>query len=122
MLRRKQARPQGGKGQAVTSPVTTENNAVDEAIRTLNLKLDVRKQDIWSPGVSFSAEIGEVETLIHEVYQLRSALTASEKDAARYRWLREHRYTDFPGKGNPRFMIGADMDAAIDAAMEKANG
>jgi uncharacterized coiled-coil DUF342 family protein len=62
----------------------------------------------------------EAATAYEQRDEARRALTASEKDAARYRWLREHRYTDFPGKGNPRFMIGADMDAAIDAAMEKA--
>ena len=45
---------------------------VDEAIRTVRLKLEVRKQNIWSPGMVFSAEIQEVETLIAEVERLRS--------------------------------------------------
>jgi hypothetical protein len=44
-----------------------------EAIRTLRLKLQVRKERVWSPGMCFTAEIGEVETLIDEVLRLRGS-------------------------------------------------
>jgi hypothetical protein len=45
------------------SAAPTENE-VAEAIRTLKLKLEVRKQRIWSKRMVFDAEICEVETLI----------------------------------------------------------
>jgi hypothetical protein len=51
---------------------------VDEAIRTVRLKLEVRKQDVWSPGMVFWAEIQEVETLIAEVERLRSQVADLE--------------------------------------------
>jgi hypothetical protein len=56
------------------------------------------------------------------------------KDAARYRWLREQNETleidswtvtthDFTDEDGPeRYWVGADLDAAIDAAMSAAQG
>jgi len=99
----------------MTTPIDTSPEAVAEIERKLyTAHLFKYPQTVCDTAVHM------LRALAAERDALRSALTASEKDAARYRWLREHRYTDFPGKGNPRFMIGADMDAAIDAAMEKA--
>jgi hypothetical protein len=37
--------------------------------------------------------------------------------ARRYGWLRVNRFYEELGRGNPRYMIGDDMDAAIDAAL-----
>lgn len=58
---------------------------------------------------------------------LRSALTASEKDAARYRWLRDKADPadcDIYLASDSAFVSfrAAAVDASIDAAMEKANG
>lgn len=51
---------------------------------------------------------------------LRSALTAEAKQAARYRWLRDNASTqDLHALS---YRSANDIDAAIDAAMEKANG
>jgi hypothetical protein len=64
---------------------------VTEAIRTLRLKLDERKQRVWSPGMAFSAEIGEVETLIVEVERLRAYLNAiadGAHEGASHTWLK----------------------------------
>ena len=63
----------------------------------------------------------------------RSSLTASEKDAARYRWLREQMHIAgaaivevLQPAGDWGNSVTAEspegLDAAIDAAMEKANG
>lgn len=57
----------------------------------------------------------------------RSSLTASEKDAARYRWLRDKADPadcDIYLASDSAFVSfrAAAVDASIDAAMEKANG
>jgi hypothetical protein len=64
---------------------------VPEAIRTLRLKLECRKERIWSPGMVFSAEIGEVETLITDIERLRAYLNAiadGAHEGASHTWLR----------------------------------
>lgn len=43
-----------------------------------------------------------------------------QRDAERYRWLRINRFPEGL-KGNPRYMEGTAMDAAIDAALGAGN-
>lgn len=54
--------------------MNAETATCDEAIRCLRLKLGARKERVWTPGMVFSAEIGEVEMLIAEVEKLRLSL------------------------------------------------
>jgi len=67
---------------------------------------------------------GAAERAADAIDALRTALTASEKDAARYRWLRKGGSNDFgadyyrafekDGYGGSTLKFEADLDAAID--------
>lgn len=86
--------------------------------------------DTYSMASAAERAADAIETLARERDALRSALTASEKDAARYRWLRDqYRCMSPKMDGNHHWspkmaaiLRGPSVDAAIDAAMEKANG
>ena len=85
----------------------------------------------WSDGEH--AHGSEIESCLLELQRLRASSTASEKDAARYQWLREQMHIAgaaivevLQPAGDWGNSVTAEspegLDAAIDAAMEKANG
>lgn len=79
----------------------------------------------WSDGEH--AHGSEIESCLLELQRLRASSTASEKDAARYRWLRDKADPadcDIYLASDSAFVSfrAAAVDASIDAAMEKANG
>ena len=56
-----------------------------------------------------------------EITTLRARVQELEKDAARYRWLRnmDHWPATFDSHSAPEPIRGPELDAAIDAAMQK---
>ena len=83
------------------------------------------------PGYAWHAEIAGY---LGDLHLLRTALTAAEKDAGRYRWLKNDAILwGEDGEQTPWCVVGTShvdaepvfgqvMDAAIDAAMEKSHG
>lgn len=113
MLRRKQARPQGGKGQAVTSPVTT-----DQSIRTERLEYlaDVKR------GIDDPHDVGYYEccAMAAELLRVRAALTASG-EALREYGHHKNSCRFVSNVPNPGIRPGS-CTCGLEAAMEKANG
>ena len=72
----------------------------------------------------WSASCGDVAAAVDEQMRLRAALAEAQKDAARYRWLRERvgvdvreKYAYFPLRRSQ--LDNSATDAAIDAAMNE---
>lgn len=64
--------------------------ALDEVIRCIGLKMEVRKQNIWSPNMVMWAEIGEIQTLLDWIEQKRPAPeTSCEHEWSAVRHLHE---------------------------------
>lgn len=68
-----------------------------------------------------AGNVDAAQDATRELEALRSQLTASEKDAARYRWLRDGNNENYGVAVEiAQDMYGTDWDEEIDAAMEKA--
>jgi hypothetical protein len=71
--------------------------SLDEAIRRIGLKMEVRKRNIWSPNEVMWAEIGEIQTLLD--------------------WIADRRATETRGyRGDSLEKLLADMRVAVGAA------
>ena len=110
----------------MTSPVTTARD-IPALLTRLRDEADLCRND---GAADVAALLDEAAGSIED---LQLSATASEKDAARYQWLREQMHIAgaaivevLQPAGDWGNSVTAEspegLDAAIDAAMEKANG
>lgn len=107
----------------MTSPVTTDRSRQAALLALLDTM--IADPYMFAPQVVASA----AERARDMIVALDSSATASDKDAARYRWLRQSSFTsgirvdsfEFP-RGTWDSIGLEALDSAVDAAMGKANG
>ncbi len=81
----------------------------------------------WTPVFTTPQPSAKVERLTQLMNIYKDAAEENERDAARYRWLREKRKTDswFVSNGkwlkysDPVMLFGEELDTTIDEAMKK---